>query len=148
MTTDKVAQLRRDAEVHRMAHQFREAMVPRADLHSGHWPAWHGWVIVEAYLAGYSAAQKGAAPQAGGTGVARIYSVGLGRGTKVKLSDGREAERHHVYVVAESMEAAIGVVRRAYPDFQGEFYNVTCQTHMNGQDVLFEKDYPATIPGG
>ena len=148
MTTDKVAQLRRDAEVHRMAHQFREAMVPRADLHSGHWPAWHGWVIVEAYLAGYSAAQKGAAPQAGGAGVARIYSVGLGRGTKVKLSDGREVERHHVYVVAESMEAAIGVVRRAYPDFQGEFYNVTCQTHMNGQDVLFEKDYPATIPGG
>lgn len=31
---------------------FRERLVHRADAYAGHAPLWHGWAIMEAFLAG------------------------------------------------------------------------------------------------
>lgn len=42
------------------ADKFRETVVPRADGYSawGRFPLWHGWVIVDAYLAGLKAGRE------------------------------------------------------------------------------------------
>lgn len=31
---------------------FRESLVHRADAYAGHAPLWHGWALMEAFLAG------------------------------------------------------------------------------------------------
>jgi hypothetical protein len=48
-----------DQELLHQAHRYVESVVPTADA-TAHWnsPAWHGWALREAFLAGYRAAQK------------------------------------------------------------------------------------------
>ena len=41
---------------------IRTAMLPRADI-PGYYPAWHGWVIMDAFLAGIDWARAQAASQ-------------------------------------------------------------------------------------
>ena len=40
---------------------FRASIVDRADAYSGHAPLWHGWAIMDAFLAGidYARNQQG-----------------------------------------------------------------------------------------
>lgn len=44
------------------AYAWREGMVPRADGTLNNAPAWNGWALVEAYLAGYQAAVAALTP--------------------------------------------------------------------------------------
>lgn len=38
--------------------EFRKTLVPRADAHNGPAPLWHGWAIMDAFLAGIDYARK------------------------------------------------------------------------------------------
>ena len=38
--------------------QFRDSLVVRADAWDGHYPLWHGWVIMDAFLAGIDYARR------------------------------------------------------------------------------------------
>lgn len=40
---------------------FRATLLDRADFYSGHAPLWHGWAIMDAYLAGLNSGRKQAA---------------------------------------------------------------------------------------
>ena len=44
-------------------YNFRESLVQRADAHAGHAPLWHGWALMDAFLAGidYARASQRAA---------------------------------------------------------------------------------------
>lgn len=46
-----------DIELIVKADKYRESMIPTADFKS-RFPAWHGWIIVDAFMAGYRAALK------------------------------------------------------------------------------------------
>jgi hypothetical protein len=37
---------------------FRESVIDRADAHNGPYPLWHGWVIMDAFLAGIDWARR------------------------------------------------------------------------------------------
>lgn len=56
MTEEEIARLRQDSELLHHADQFRESVLGRADIKLPY-PAWHGWVIVDAWIAGHEAAR-------------------------------------------------------------------------------------------
>lgn len=42
---------------------FRDALIPRADGYAGHAPLWHGWAIMDAFIAGSKYAPPASNPQ-------------------------------------------------------------------------------------
>jgi hypothetical protein len=40
------------------ASKFRDSLLSKADGQEGPFPYWHGWAIVQAYLAGLTAGRK------------------------------------------------------------------------------------------
>lgn len=50
----------RDIKEIQAGNTFRDTLVPRADSMSGHAPLWHGWVIMDAFLAGIDYAREDA----------------------------------------------------------------------------------------
>ena len=51
-------ELNRPPEEIEAANTFRESMIPRADAHFRSHPLWHGWSLMEAFLAGIDYARK------------------------------------------------------------------------------------------
>jgi hypothetical protein len=49
MTKDVPLELIREADA------FRDTLITKADAHNGPYPLWHGWAILDAYIAGVMA---------------------------------------------------------------------------------------------
>lgn len=88
-------------------HWFRHNLLPRADVH-GPYPLWHGWALMEAFLAGVNWGRTHTPARPGSGESAYLSEAWLARW----WSDQLQPEAGHSHAEREIIEATVKALRR------------------------------------
>jgi hypothetical protein len=102
-----VSDPRDEVEVLRAGDAFRESLFPRADAHRGPYPLWHGWALMDAYLAGVRAERERL--------TAVLAEIGrLTRWAESSSGGARESAADDMRRIKQLAEAATGLAFEEY----------------------------------